>query len=120
MWQGVVLEESLEDKSLLDMAKIVGTNVSKLEKENRTMTFDKVEVPDFLKEKYIEKAKEVIKPSFYTHLCKDGVMTVVFKGKIFTFKTNDPELVAARKYGKSMGIIPEQMPFEHLVDNPFD
>ena len=38
VWQGVVLEESLEDKSLLDMAKIVGTNVSELEKENRVFT----------------------------------------------------------------------------------
>ncbi len=110
----------MEDKSLLDMVKIVGTNVSKLEKENRTMTFDKVEVPDSLKEKYIEKAKKVIKPSFYTQLCKNGVMTAVFKDKAFTFKASDPNLTEAREYGESVGIIPEQMPFEHLIDNPFD
>ena len=24
------------------------------------------------------------------------------------------------RHGKSGGIIPEQMPFEHLVDHPFD
>lgn len=120
MWQGVVLEESLEDKSLLKMAKIRGTNVSRLEKENRVMTFHKVEVPDSLKEEYIEKAKNTIKQSFYTHLCKDGQMAVVFKGRVFNFTADNPELNEAREYGKSIGIIPEQMPFEHLVDKPFD
>lgn len=120
MWQGVVLEESLEDKSMLDMARIVGTDVSKLEKENRVMTFHKVEVPDSAKGEYIEKAKTIIKQGFYTHLCKNGKMTVVFKNKVFNFGENDPELINAREYGKSIGIIPEQMPFEHLVNNPFD
>ncbi len=120
MWRGVVLEESLEDKSLLNMAKIVGTQTSKLEKENKTMTFLKVKVPDTLKEKYIEKAKKTLKPGFYTHLCKNGVMTVIFKDKEFNFRANHPILLKAREYGESVGIIPEQMPFEHLMENPFD
>ena len=120
IWQGVVLEESLEDESLLGSAKIVGTSVSTLEKENRAMTFHRVEVLDSVKDEYIERAKTTIKQSFYTHLCKDGRMTVVFKDKVFTFGENDPELDAAREYGKSIGIIPEQMPFEHLINNPFD
>jgi len=120
VWQGVVLEESLEDKSLLDMAKIVGTNVSELEKENRVMTFHKVEVPDSLKDEYIERAKTNIKQSFYMHLCKDGQMTVVFKNKVFSFRDGDPKLIEALEYGKSIGIIPEQMPFERLIDHPFD
>ena len=120
MWQGVVLEESFEDKSMLDMARIMGTNVSKLEKENRVMTFHKVEVPDSLKDEYIERAKTNIKQGFYTHLCKDGQMTVVFKNKVFSFGDSDPQLVKAREYGKSIGIILEQMPFEHLIKNPFD
>ena len=62
VWQGVVLEESLEDELLLGSAKIVGTSASKLEKENRTMTFHRVEVPDSVKDEYIERAKTTIKP----------------------------------------------------------
>ena len=120
MWQGVVLEEGLEDKSLLDMARIVRTNVSKLENENRVMTFHKVKIPDSMKDEYVERAKTNIKQGFYTHLCKDGQMTVVFKGRVFNFTADDPELNQAREYGKSIGIIPEQMPFEHLINNPFD
>lgn len=114
------MEESLEDKSMIDIARIVGTNVSKLENENRVMTFHKVEVPDSLKDEYIERAKINIKQGFYTHLCKDGQMTVVFKNKVFNFGDNDPRLIKAREYGKSIGIISEQMPFEHLINNPFD
>ncbi len=120
VWQGVVLEESLEDKSILNMTQILDTNVEKLEKENRVMTFHQVEVPDSDKDEYIRRAEANIKRGFYTHLCKDGHMTVVFKNKVFNFVSDSPELIEAREYGKSIGIIPEQMPFEHLIDNPFD
>jgi hypothetical protein len=120
VWKGVILEESLEDKSLLKLAKIVGTEINKLEKENRVMTFHKVEVADSDKDKYLKKATQIIKQGFYTHLCNKGEMYVIFRGKQFNFRKNDPQLEKAREYGKSIGIIPEQMPFEHLVDYPFD
>jgi len=47
-------------------------------------------------------------------------MYAVFKGAIFNFRKGEPELKRAREYGKSIGIIPEQMPFEHLIEHPFD
>jgi len=47
-------------------------------------------------------------------------MYVIFKGKIFKFKKGESLLDEAKEYGKSIGIIPEQMPFEHLIDHPFD
>lgn len=120
VWQGVVLEESLKDKSLLDLVDIVGTDVDKLEEENRVMTFHKVEVSNSFKEEYIKLAENNIKKGFYTHLCKDGEMTVIFNNKVFSFNKDDSKLIEAREYGKSIGIIVEQMPFEHLIDHPFD
>jgi hypothetical protein len=120
MWRGVVLEESLENKSVLGMVKVVGTNVNKLEKENRIFAFHNIEVPDSIKDEYVDKVKNVIKQGFYTHLCKGGRMVVIFRNKVFDFRANDPDLIKAREYGKLTGIIPEQMPFEHLIDNPFD
>ncbi|PIP74662.1 MAG: hypothetical protein CO135_01320 [Candidatus Levybacteria bacterium CG_4_9_14_3_um_filter_35_16] len=119
-WQGVILEESLSDKSLLDMVTIVGTNVSKLESENRVMTFHQVEVPASSEQEYVAKAMKTIKPAFYTHLCRDGHMTVIYQGKTFSFVDGDPQLIEAIDYGKSVGIISEQMPFQHLITNPFD
>lgn len=120
VWRGVLLEESLEDKKLLSLAKIVGTDRERLEEENRIMTFHKVEVEDNHKNKYLDLAMHSIKPGFYTHLCKDGEMYVVFRGAMFNFKKHDLELNRAREYGKSIGIAQEQMPFEHLIDHPFD
>lgn len=120
VWQGVLLEESLEDKSLMKLARIVGTSVSRLEKEERVMTFHKVEVHDGSQQDYLDRAMHVIKPAFYTHLCRGGEMYVVFRGAMFNFRKGDPQLNRAREYGISMGIIPEQMPFEHLIDHPFD
>jgi 8-oxo-dGTP pyrophosphatase MutT (NUDIX family) len=119
-WKGVILEESLSDKSLLNLVKIVGTDRSKLEGEDRYMTFHNVTVEDSKIKGYLEKAMKAIKPGFYTHVCKDGVMYVIFKDKSFTFKKDDPELQKARRYGESQGILKEQMNFEHIIDNPFD
>lgn len=34
-WQGVVIEESLQDKSLLNIVNIIDTKTSRLENENR-------------------------------------------------------------------------------------
>jgi len=121
MWQGVVLEESLDDKSLLNLTKIVGTDIDKLEEEDRVMTFHKIEVTDSERYQFIEKARQSIKPGFYIHLCKEGRMYVIFKDKIFKFrKGQQASLEKAREYGESTGIISEQMPFEHLIDHPFD
>jgi len=120
VWQGVLLEESLEDQSLLGMTKIVDTSQFKLENEDRVMVFHKVEVQDSDRQNYLDRALHVIKPAFYTHLCNGGEMYVVFRGAMFNFRKKDPELNRAREYGKSIGIIPEQMSFEHLVDHPFD
>lgn len=121
IWQGVVLEESLDNKSLLGLAKIVGTDIDKLEEEDRVMTFHKIEVSDSKRDQFIEEAKRSIKPGFYIHLCKEGRMYVVFKDRIFKFRKGQQDLLEkAREYGKSAGIIPEQMPFKHLIDYPFD
>ncbi len=120
VWRGVVIEESLSDESLIKKVNIVGTKTSKLENENRILTFHKIEVPGSFQEKYVEAVKKNIKDSFYTHLCKDDNMIVIFHNKVFTFTKGDPQLKNAREYGKSIGIIAEQMPFEHLINNPFD
>ena len=63
----------------MDLVSIKGTSVNKLEKENRTMTFHKVEVQDSDKQNYLDRAMQVIKQAFYTHLCNDGEMYVVFR-----------------------------------------
>lgn len=120
VWQGIVIEESLKDKKLLILAKVVGTDVDKLEGENRVMTFHKIEVDDNKKDKFIGKAIKTIKEGFYLHIVKDKMMYVVFKDRMFKFSRGYPELEIAREYGKSIGIPEKQMPFEYLINHPFD
>ena len=120
VWKGVILDESLEDKSLLGLVRICKTEKEQLEGENRFMTFHKFELADENKDKFLEKAIKAIKNGFYLHLCNKGVMYVIFREHMFKFSKGYPELDCARKYGKSIGILEEQMPFENLIDNPWD
>lgn len=120
VWRGVILKESLEDEKLLKLVIILKTDVARLEKENRVMTFYNIEVEDSKKEEFVQKAIKAIKPKFYIHIVKDGIMYVIFKDKMFKFSKNYPELETAREYGKSIGILEEQMNFEHIINHPFD
>ena len=120
VWKGVIVEESLKDKSLLKLVRIIDTEKEKLEGEDRVMIFHKIEVEDNKKDEFVEKAIKAIKKGFYIHLVKDKVMYVLFKGVMYRFSRGSPELEEARKHGKSIGIPEEQMPFEHLIEEPWD
>ncbi|MFW6283438.1 MAG: hypothetical protein ACOC1P_05295 [Minisyncoccales bacterium] len=74
VWKGVLLEESLKDKKIFDLVKILKTDIERLEKENRTMTFHDIEIEDKNKNKFVETTKNLIKKGFYTHICKNGEM----------------------------------------------
>lgn len=123
MWRGVIIEESLEDKSLLSLVRIIKSRETTLENENERgiLTFHSVEIDDSNFNEFIAKAQKYIKDSFYIHVCRDNEMTVIFKNKVFRFSSdNMDELNKAREYGISIGILKEQMPFEKLIGNPFD
>lgn len=121
VWKGVIIEESFEDKSVLDGVTEVGYAESLMEEEEKhAVHFHQFEIPDSRKDWFVEAAKEGIKPGWYTHICKDAKMVVIFKGKVFEFGAQDREaLNAARNHGLSIGIIREQMPFEELIKDPF-
>ncbi|MBU1136135.1 MAG: hypothetical protein KJ559_01350 [Nanoarchaeota archaeon] len=108
-WKGVILKNSLEEKSLLELVKVIEI------KNDRYY----IEVDDKNKEEFVQKACKSIKPKFYIHLVKDKVMYVMFINHMFKFSRGYPELETAREFGKSIGIPEEQMPFEKLLENPF-
>ena len=48
-------------------------------------------------------------------------MIIIFKDKIFEFTGDEKEKISdAKKYGISIGILPEQLEIEGLINNPFD
>lgn len=110
VWKGVILKESLEDESLLELTNIVET------KEDRY----NIKVEDNKKDEFMQKAIKSVKTKFYIHLVKDKVMYVIFKNHMFKFSRGYPELETAREFGKELGIPKEQMPFEKLIENPYN
>lgn len=122
VWKGVIIEESLEDKSLFDVVNMISSREETLneEEERGTMHLRSFELEDDKKEEFVRKAEEMIKDKWYIHICKDGVMVVIFKGKSFEFTRDQKDVIEkAREYGKSIGILEAQMTFENLIDDPY-
>lgn len=123
VWKGVIIEESLEDTSLMELVKVVGIRQTFLQKEERkgVLHFHKVEVDDRDVNLFLARAPVAIKGGWYIHLCGGSRMVVVFRGHTFEFGEEEhAKLEAARRYGLSVGIIREQMDFEHLLKHPYD
>ena len=122
MWKGVIIEESLEDKSLLKLVKIVQTRLATLTNEEGkgTFFFHQVCVNDGDIDKVVDKAKRVIKPRWYMHFCRSEMIIVIFKNKVFKhMKGNDHSLYDIIKYGKSIGVNEAQLPTDRLIDDPW-
>ena len=123
VWKGVIIEESLEDKRLLDSVNVVVTKKSSLEeeKEKGFMKFHNIEVEDRKKDKFVQQACKSIKQGWYIHICSGDRMVVIFKGKSFELEEKEhSKLDEARKYGLPIGIIKEQLPSKDLIKNPYD
>jgi hypothetical protein len=122
VWRGVIIEESLDDKSLLDLVRIVKSKKTTLEEESERgfLTFLYIELGDEKKDEFVKKAVSSIKDNFYLHICKGEKMIVIFKDKMFEFSSDElDEINKARDYGLSIGIIREQMSFEELIKDPY-
>jgi len=123
MWKGVIIEESLTDKLLLALVRVVQSKKTALEEEEEkgVFTLHSIELDDSKLDEFVKTAQQSIKNSYYLHICKDNEMIVVFKDKVFNLSSNDlTKINEARDYGISIGILKEQMPFEKLIENPFD
>lgn len=122
-WRGVLIEESLEDPTVLNRMHIVGTMSERLEGEEDRgeFHFHKVEVDNDALKGVLQDASESIKDSWYFHLVSGDRMIVVFRGRVFeATKGRANEFDAIRAFALSQGIHPEQLQLERLMDNPYD
>lgn len=121
VWKGVIIEESLRDKSLLDLVEVVRTEEFELEKTGEITTFHMYQFEDEKSEEFFEKALSALRDGkWYLHSVKDNRMTVIYHGKRFDFKKGERKKIEkARRFGLSKGIPKEQMPFEKLIEDPY-
>jgi len=117
VWKGAIIEESLEDKSLLEFVKVVGT----VEKEfgGEVVHFNKIELEESKKEEFIQKAMKSVKSGFYAYIVMDKLMYVLYPGRMFKFSRGYPELEKAKMRGELFGISKDQMPYEKFIEEPY-
>ncbi len=121
-YKGVIIEESLKDKSVLDKIKIISTKVEKVVEKHQTpwlleWTLHSVEIEE---NKAKDIAKEIGKSldysngtSWYADYKNDDFHYIIFKDKIFKVNLeNKEEYKEVKKYGISLGIPEYQVDFD--------
>jgi hypothetical protein len=122
VWKGVIIEESLEDRGILNLVRVVRKRKDILEgeEEKGIMHLHYFELDDRRKAGFVATAKHSLKRGWYIHICKGGVMVVIFRGRSFEFTRRQKEVISlAREHGKHMGILEGQMDFEDMIDKPW-
>lgn len=119
-YKGVIIEESLGDKSILKKVKVIGTKVEHITPEHKTpwlkqWTLHTVEIPE---EKSVQIAQEISKsfdpqhPDWYADYKNGKYHLIIYSGKIFKVDLQNPVLYKdAKAYGVSIGIPEYQVDF---------
>lgn len=120
-YKGVIIEESLKDKSVLGKVKILSTKTEKVTPEHKTpwikqWTLHTVEVPEEKAEKTAQELSSVLDyshdSSWYADFKNDQFAYIVFRDKFFKIRLNDAEgFKKAKQYGISLGIPDYQVDF---------
>lgn len=109
-YKGAIVEESLEDRSVLENFDIIDTTVTDDENPNDRWHINKV----LADREQIEKLSKFIKSEkWYVHFWdEEGNMIVVFRDKIFSFRKDDLDgRREAVEYGLTVNIPEEQLDF---------
>ena len=124
-YQGIIVEESLEDKSVLEDVQILSTKVENVVQKHKTpwllqWTLHKVEI---LEDKAKEVAEKISKSldqghdgSWYADFKNDTHHYIVFRDKVFCIdRTSKEQYNEAKQYGLSLGIPEYQLDFSSFV-----
>lgn len=119
-YRGVIIEESLENKTVIKRIKIIETKVEKVTLKHKTpwlsqWTLHTVEIPENKADEVAESVSKSLDYShgsaWYTDFKNDEYHHIIYKNKIFKIDRSKPEeYKAATDYGISLGIP------EYLVD----
>jgi hypothetical protein len=121
-FRGTIIEESLEDKSVLNKVKIFSTKVEQVTDRHKTpwvkqWTLHKVEIEPNRVEDIAEEISKSLdrdhKHSWYADFKNDNIHYVIYRDKVFRInRANKEEYKEATKYGLALGIPDYQIDFE--------
>ena len=125
-YKGVIIEESLADKSVLKDVMILSTKVEKVSEKHKTpwltqWTLHTVEIPE---DKAGDIAAKISKSFDYSHKSawyadfkNDNFHYIIYKNKFFKIDRDKPkEYQAATDYGISLGIPEYQVDFSPIIE----
>ena len=119
-YSGVIIEESLGDKSVLDKVKVVGTNIEPVTAKHKTPWLHRwtLHTVEILEEDSEQIAQEISysfdreHPHWYADYKNDHYHFIIYAGKVFKVDLHNPVLYKnARVYGISIGIPEHQVDF---------
>jgi hypothetical protein len=122
---GVIIEESLENKAVLQKVAIVKTRVAQVNESHQTpwleqWTLYDVEIPEGQAEQIAEEISLSLDPehgaSWYADFRNADEHLIIFRRKIFKIDRSNPEqYVEATQYGLSLGIPAHQLDFSPMI-----
>lgn len=126
-YQGTIIEESLEEKSVLKKIKIISTKVEKVVDAHKTpwlaqWTLHKVEIPEKEAQAIAEEVSKSLDQghsgSWYTDFKNDTHHYIIFHDKIFYIdRTSKEQYDEAKQHGISLGIPEYQVDFHpHILE----
>jgi len=118
-YQGVIIEESLDNKKVLNKVKIIKTKISSVKEKHKTpwikqWTMHTVKITEENADKVAEQlSKDLDKAhSWYADFKNQDYHFIIFRGKIFKVNLKNPILYKdAKLYGISLGIPDYQVDF---------
>ena len=118
-FNGVIIEESLENKDVLQKVKIIKTKVEDVTKEHKTpwikeWTLHTVEILENQADKIAEDLSNSLdsEHSWYADFKNDKFHYIIFRNKVFRVDRSKPEQYGdVTKYGLTLGIPDYQLDF---------
>jgi len=116
---GVIIEESLENKNVLQKVRIVKTKVEQATKKHKTPWIKKWTLHTFeIQENQAENVAEILSESldsvhsWYADFKNDKFHYIIFRNKVFKIDRSKPEQYSeVTKYGLTLGIPDYQLNF---------
>ncbi len=120
---GVIIEESLENKTILQKVRIVKTKIEKVTKNHQTpwvkrWTLHTVEIPENQAKMVAKELSTALdsKHSWYADFKNDKFHYIIFRHKVFKVERTKPERYRdVTKYGLKLGIPDYQLDFSPLI-----
>ena len=118
-YKGVIIEESLENTSVLKDVTILETKIEKITEDHKTpwlkqWTLHTVEIPEEAAASVAEKLSKNLEKehNWYADYKNDKYHYIIYRDKIFKVDLKNPHLYReAKQYGISLGIPEHQVDF---------